>query len=138
MRVGSVSNRGSSTPAGFEHRQSRGPLYRERGSLPTWPSSHLQIRSATYRHNYIARCDFLCDVSPSAYYAPKFTGNVLSGVGDIQRPQIETPQTAHLPYDSLFNIELPTPVEYESYERRRWTGPELAVGAMPAGWFSSS
>ena len=34
MRVGSVSNRGSSTRTGVEHRQSRGPLCRERGPLP--------------------------------------------------------------------------------------------------------
>jgi hypothetical protein len=34
MRVGSVSNRGSSTPTGFEHRQSREPLCRDRGPLP--------------------------------------------------------------------------------------------------------
>jgi hypothetical protein len=45
MRVGSVSNRGSSTSAGLEHRQRRrAPV--PRPGPPTEPSPHPQIRSA--------------------------------------------------------------------------------------------
>ena len=50
MRVGSVSNRGSSTRIGVRHRQSRGPLCRERGPLPALtPPSDPKRRSSSAR-----------------------------------------------------------------------------------------
>lgn len=86
------------------------------------------VTGLEYKNCNISRCDYLFDVSPSAFRGtPTFTGLVLSGVDAQQRPEDQTPT---LPYNPLLNSNLAEPVDgYERYERCRWTGPEIATRA---------
>ena len=82
--------------------------------------------------NYFARSAFLADKgppSPPGYRGPPvYTGNTLIDVGDIQR----LPTATALPYNTALNTVASAPHGYDSYERKRWTGPERARGAIPA------
>jgi len=88
--------------------------------------------------NYFARSTFLADVTPPSGYEgtePRYTGNTLIGVRCIQRQgagqQCMDPDTFH--YDLALNTRIAIALHgYETYERKRWTGPEFAEGAKPA------
>ena len=88
-------------------------------------------------HNWFARSDWLADVGPPAYRDPRpvYRFNILVEVGGIQRPEDESdplPYTpAKLPFDRKLNFLRSAPNGFETYERRRWTGPEHAYGAIP-------
>jgi hypothetical protein len=90
--------------------------------------------SFSFVDNHIARCDYLADVGPSEYHDPDpdYTGNTLVEVGAVQRPSDPaSPQTAELPFDPGENMSATAPHGYDTYQRKRWTGPEFAVGAVP-------
>jgi len=81
--------------------------------------------------NYFARSDFIADQTPPGYQGtlPRYTGNTRVEVGDIQRHESKNPP---VPYDEAMNATATAPFGYDTYERKRWTGPELAMGAIPA------
>jgi hypothetical protein len=81
--------------------------------------------------NYFARSDYLADQTPPAYRipGPYYKGNTLVEVDHIQRPESQNPPVPFLP---ALNTLATAPHGYEKYERKRWTGPELATGAIPA------
>ena len=86
--------------------------------------------------NHVARSSFLADVGPLAYGQPdpKYLGNVLADVDGVQRqpdPAPPSPGPAALPFDPALNPSVPPIFGYETYERRRWTGREFALGAIP-------
>ena len=87
------------------------------------------ITDIAWDNNYIARVDFLFDVPPSIYHDPTFTGNILIDVETIQRPEDQDPP---VPYDPALNTVTTAPHGYVQYQRKRWTGTELASGAIPA------
>lgn len=80
--------------------------------------------------NYFARSDYLADATPPAYRGggPIYTGNILVDVGSVQRPEGH-PSLVLQPGDD--NRIATAPHGYDTYERRRWTGPEVAIGAIP-------
>jgi len=85
------------------------------------------VTDIAYTNNYIARSMYLCANSPTEYWGPVFTGNIRAEVDDIQRPEKQTPT---LPYDPALNtIDTHTGL-YDTYERKRWTGIEVAYGAI--------
>jgi hypothetical protein len=91
-------------------------------------------------NNYFVRSDCLADIgppNPPGYRGsgPIYTGNTLVEVDAIQR-QVDptTPllyDPAPLPYKTALNRVAIAPHGYETYERKRWTGPEFAMGAVP-------
>ena len=84
--------------------------------------------------NHFARSSFLVDVGPSQYGSPppEFTGNVRVYVGEIQRKaEPGEPAGAQLPFDEALNPPVTARFGTENYERKRWTGPEFAQGAVP-------
>ena len=83
----------------------------------------------TFDGNHFARSDYLADQTPPAYRgAPLFTDNVLVEVGAVQRPESQKPP---LQLDASHNPSVTAPRGFDTYERKRWTGPELATGAIP-------
>ena len=84
--------------------------------------------------NHFARSSFLVDVGPAQYGSPppKFTGNVRAYVGKIQRKaEPGAPAGVELPFDEVLNPAVTARFGFENYERKRWTGPEFAQGAVP-------
>lgn len=81
--------------------------------------------------NYFARSDYIADQTPPGYQGtlPRYTGNTRVDVGDVQRHESQNPP---VPYDEAMNDIATAPFGYDTYERKRWTGPELAMGAIPA------
>jgi hypothetical protein len=82
--------------------------------------------------NYFARSAYLADQTPPNYRGagPEYTANVLVEVDAIQRP---TGQPSLMLKPSHGNIVATAPHGFETYERKRWTGPEDTVGAVPRG-----
>jgi hypothetical protein len=91
----------------------------------------------SFVHNYFARSDYLADIGPPNYRGsgPTYTGNTLVEVDAIQRQEDPTAplpyDPAPLPYDPALNRVATAPHSYETYQRKRWTGPEFAMGAVP-------
>lgn len=92
--------------------------------------------------NYFARSDFLADIGPvdppgyrgvGPKKGPKYIRNILVEVDEIQRQKDPPgpPPTATLPFDPTLNDFATAPDGFESYQRKRWTGPEFAKGAIP-------
>jgi Right handed beta helix region len=80
--------------------------------------------------NYFARSDYLVDDTPLSGYrgdGPIYTDNVLVEIRGAQRR--ERPSLLLDPCDG--NTVATAPNGYDTYERRRWTGPEVAMGAVP-------
>lgn len=85
----------------------------------------------SFTDNHVARSDCLVDVAPPGGFrgaGPTYTRNVLIEVGHVQRPGSTSTVAIH-PADN--NTVATAPNGYHTYERRRWTGPELHPGALP-------
>lgn len=90
-----------------------------------------------FEQNNFARCGYLVDRTPDGGFlgiGPVYRGNTLSEIGLTQRP----PGPGHSPDPSPAfelppdNVHIdPPPRSYAQYTRRRWTGPESAIGAIP-------
>lgn len=61
---------------------------------------------------------------------PTFTGCVRIGTETFHPDSVNYPDDD--PYDAALNSNPGTPARYDTYERKRWTGREFAVGAVPA------
>lgn len=81
--------------------------------------------------NYFSRSDFIADQTPPGYRGtgPVYLFNTGVEVGDIQRHESQIPR---VPYKRGINPIVAAPYGYDTYERKRWTGPEFAMGAIPA------
>jgi hypothetical protein len=81
--------------------------------------------------NHFARSDCVAGSTPPNYEGedPIYEGNVLVDVTCLQR--LTMPPNPTLPYDPALNAVGTAPHGYDTYERKRWTGPELATGAIP-------
>jgi hypothetical protein len=86
----------------------------------------------SFLDNHVARSDCLADRTPPDYRGsgPVYEGNTLVEVKCLQR--LTVPPHPSLPYDPAMNTVADAPNGYDSYQRKRWTGPELAFGAVPA------
>jgi hypothetical protein len=91
--------------------------------------THPITAGITFVGNHFARSDFLADKTPPAYRVPgpKFSDNLRVEVGALQPFDSDPP----LPYEEAFNSVATAPNGYETYERKRWTGREFAMGAIP-------
>lgn len=87
------------------------------------------ITDMSFAGEMLALCDFAFDISPSTYYGPTFEDFTLSEVDAIQRPEDQTPALPFVPANH--NILGTPPNGYERYERKQWTGPEIAYRAKP-------
>lgn len=88
-----------------------------------------------FNDNVVARCDFLADEAPQGGYrgaGPHYRHNTFVDVAEIQRPPAAPLPPARLrltPDDG--NLVVTAPAGYALYQRRQWTGPELAASASP-------
>jgi Right handed beta helix region len=79
--------------------------------------------------NYFARSNFLVDWTPqSGYLPPTFTNNVLCEMDAVQRGEAASPL---IPTAGSNIVIDSTDSGYDTYERRRWTGPEFTIAARP-------
>jgi hypothetical protein len=81
--------------------------------------------------NHFSRSDYLADNTPPGGYrgdGPVYTDNILVEVGAIQRDDAPPSLVINPAYN---NTVATAPHDYDTYERRRWTGREFAIGALP-------
>ena len=82
--------------------------------------------------NYFSRSDFIAaETTQENVYrgeGPHYEGNTRVEVGGIQR----SPFLDRVPYTEPTNAVAAALYGYDTYERKRWTGPELATGAVAA------
>jgi hypothetical protein len=127
-------------PSGFDANKPRHIVFRNNQFYEIHDYSELDKGAITkpitseikFIGNYFSRSDFIADKTPPGGYrgtGPDYTGNTRIEVGHIQRDE---PQTPPVPYDETVNAIATAPFGYDTYERKRWTGPELAMGAIPA------
>lgn len=79
---------------------------------------------------WFSRCDYVHYSNISTYPAggpPDFTGCTR-----IDTDTLHPASVASNPYVEANNYVLPTPENWVSYERKRWTGVEVVTGARPA------
>jgi hypothetical protein len=101
------------------------PVTRERSP----GRSRRASRFSEITSNYFARSDYLADQTPPAYRGPpRYEDNTLAEVSAVQRPESQEPP---LPYEEGLNHTVTAPQGYDTYERKRWTGTEFALGAIP-------
>jgi hypothetical protein len=84
----------------------------------------------SFTGNHFSRSDYLVDNTPPGGYQggmPTYTDNILVEVGAIQRDNVP-PSLVINPADN--NTVATAPHDYDTYERKRWTGPEFAIGAL--------
>jgi hypothetical protein len=86
--------------------------------------------------NHFARSTFMADVTPPSGYegVPVFVGNVLLQVHCIQRKDASNAcAEPSVEYDLALNSRIRFARRgFDTYQRKRWTGPEFAKGAKPA------
>ena len=88
--------------------------------------------------NWFARSDFLADSTPPSYFGdPMYKNNTRVAVSEIQRPHLNSDgvpedNAVAVPYDEPPNRRAIARLGYDTYERKRWTGPERVSGAIPA------
>jgi hypothetical protein len=91
-----------------------------------------------FEGNWFARSDYIADATPPAYKGlPVYADNIRIGATQVQRPHLDDdgnpePNDPAVPYSEPPNRHVFPRWGYDTYERRRWTGPELVRGAIPA------
>lgn len=85
------------------------------------------ISNTLVEGNTFARSDYVLYIHQAMIAGgPSFRDNT-----QIATPNVAHPDTFANPYDDTLNRIAWTPARYESYERKRWTGPETAIAANP-------
>jgi hypothetical protein len=84
-----------------------------------------------FEENWFARSDYLADWTPAAYERDiVYRNNTRVEVPHIPRPGSDPNHP--VPYHEPPNRRASAPFGYDTYERKRWTGPEHVTGAIPA------
>ena len=95
----------------------------DKGAIARTATSGIQFDG-----NHFARSNFLADAAPPGYQPPVFANNVLSEIDAIQRDEAASPL---IPAGGSNIIIESARYGYDTYERRRWTGPEFTIAARP-------
>ena len=121
------------TPRDIVFRNNQFYEIRDRAALDEGAITKPITSDIKFIRNYFARSDFLADagpIDPPGYrgIGPCYEGNILVEIDQIQRPGTGTDT---LPDILGGNTVATAPDGFESYQRKRWTGPEFAKGAIP-------